>query len=46
MNEIIGFHINNTFFEKILTTKNPNGLFEILKKSILNSNTYKEYFKY
>lgn len=46
VDEIIGFHINNTFFDKILTTENPNGLFEILKKSILNSNNYKEYYNY
>ena len=46
MDEIIGFHINNTFFEKIFTTKNYKGLFELLKKSILNSNSPDEYNNY
>lgn len=46
MDEIIGFHVNNTFFEKLLTTKNPHGLFEILKGGILNSNSYEEYHDY
>lgn len=43
MDEIFGFHINNTFFKELLTTENPNGFFELLKKSILESNSYDEY---
>ena len=46
MDEVIGFHINNTFFDELLTTENPDGLFEILKKSVLNSNSYEEYCKH
>lgn len=46
MDEIIGFHLNNTFFEKILTTENPDGLFEILKKGILDSESYDEYLNH
>ena len=46
MDEIVGFHINNTFFEELLTTKNPNGLFELLQKGILDSNSYEEYCSY
>lgn len=41
--EIVGFHLANTFFEKLLTSKNPKGLFEILKRIILDSNSYEEY---
>lgn len=46
MDEIIGFHINNTFFDELLTTKNPNGLFEILKQGILQSDSPEEYYNY
>lgn len=43
MDEVMGFHINNAVFERFITNENPNGIFEILKKGILNSNTYEEY---
>ena len=46
MDEVIGFHINNTFFEELLTNINPNGLFELLKSSILNSFNHDEYHSY
>lgn len=44
IDEIIGFHFVNTFFKKLLTSKNPEGLFEILKRIILNSNSKEDYY--
>lgn len=44
MDEVMGFHINNAVFERYITNNNPNGLYEILKKIILNSNSYEEYY--
>lgn len=46
INEVIGFHINNAVFERFITNENPNGVLEILKKCILNSNTREEYNNY
>lgn len=43
--EIVGFHMANTFFDKLLTTKNPRGLFEILKRIIFNSNSKEAYYE-
>ena len=43
MDEIIGFHFVNTFFDKLFKTNNPKGLFNILKRIILNSNSSEEY---
>lgn len=44
--EIIGFHLVNTFFKKKLTTENPIGLFSKLKESILKSESQEEYYSY
>ena len=44
--EIIGFHLVNTFFEEKMRTDNTNGLFSKLKESILNSNNHEEYSSY
>ena len=44
--EIIGFHLVNTFFEEKMRTHNTNGLFSKLKESILNSNNHEEYSSY
>ena len=40
--EIYGFHFVNTFFNKI-SFDNPEGLFKLIEKSILNSDSPKEY---
>lgn len=44
--EIIGFHLVNTFFKEKLTTENPIGLFSKLKESILKSESQEEYYSY
>lgn len=46
MDEVIGFHINNAFFDKFITPGHPEGLYEILKTIILNSDSYDEYCNY
>lgn len=46
MDEVIGFHINNAVFDRFITNENPNGLFETLKRGILNSNNYEDYHDY
>ena len=40
--EIYGFHIVNTFFNQV-SMDNPEGLFKLLEKSILSSNSPEEY---
>ena len=40
--EVYGFHVVNTFFNQS-TMDNPKGLFKLLEKSILNSNSPEEY---
>lgn len=46
MEEVIGFHINNAVFDRYMVNDNPDGLFEILKKIILESDSYEEYHSY